>query len=163
MAFHVTRQCARALQAKYILFQSPASFRPLEENVQNLRNFFLRCRPDDGMQFLWEPRGKWPSAMVRSLCDELNLIHVVDPFTQESVTSDFYYYRIHGKRGREFKFSDDEILELAKTVLLEDRTYILFNNMRMLEDARRLELVIRKLSQTSRSKRLVSLPSGPPS
>src|SRR3954452_22427189 len=69
-AWEVTRECARALKARAVLFQCPASFKPTTENVENLRRFF------DGVErgrlvFAWEPRGGWPRGLVKELCDEL--------------------------------------------------------------------------------------------
>ncbi len=48
------------------------------------------------LKLLWEPRGKWPDEIVQSLCQELNLIHVVDPFLSRPVTKDLLYLRLHG-------------------------------------------------------------------
>src|ERR1044072_9197723 len=39
-AGELTRECPRALKAKPVLFQCPASFKPTSENVENLRRFF---------------------------------------------------------------------------------------------------------------------------
>ncbi|HYG83238.1 MAG TPA: DUF72 domain-containing protein, partial [Pyrinomonadaceae bacterium] len=76
-AWGVTLACARALKARRVLFQCPASFRPTKENVKNMREFFETMERPRGMQFLWEPRGDWAGALVRELCRELDLTHVV--------------------------------------------------------------------------------------
>ena len=78
-AWRTTLRCARLLGATAILFQCPASFRATDENVANLRRFFQRIGPTDGVRYLWEPRGPWPDALVAELCRELALTHVVDP------------------------------------------------------------------------------------
>jgi uncharacterized protein YecE (DUF72 family) len=39
-AWEVTAACARALRAKRVLFQCPASFTPTRENIANMERFF---------------------------------------------------------------------------------------------------------------------------
>ncbi|HSK70858.1 MAG TPA: DUF72 domain-containing protein, partial [Pyrinomonadaceae bacterium] len=39
-AWETTLACAKALKAKTILFQCPASFKPYQENIENLEKFF---------------------------------------------------------------------------------------------------------------------------
>src|SRR5919108_1277864 len=74
--------CAEMLSASAMLFQCPVSFTPSDENVTRMRRFFETiARPR--ARLLWEPRGaKWVAerALALSLCRELNLVHVVDPF-----------------------------------------------------------------------------------
>ncbi len=132
-----TLKCAEALQADKILFQCPAAFKPVDENIENLNNFFRRPRPNH-MRYLWEPRRKWPEALIKELCDDLDLIHVVNPFTDTPVTHGFYYYRIHGRRGKQ-EYSDSDLQELAEAVVPDEETYVLFNNVRMLQDAERFK------------------------
>src|ERR687889_736397 len=80
-AWELTRECAAALRARAVLFQCPASFRPTAENVENMRAFFRKAERGSA-KFCWEPRGDWPRALVKELCDELELWHVVDPFKE---------------------------------------------------------------------------------
>ena len=77
-AWDVTSECARALRARMVLFQCPASFLPTKANIENMRKFFRKLKRD-GLSFCWEPRGEWPREVVKDLCDELDLWHVVDP------------------------------------------------------------------------------------
>ena len=79
-AWETTLAAARALGAKRVLFQCPASFRPNDENVENLRIFFTGLAAETGLRYLWEPRGEWPEGLVRAICKDLDLVHVVDPF-----------------------------------------------------------------------------------
>lgn len=80
-AWDVTLASARALGARRILFQCPASFTPTREHVADMRGFFASIERDEGMRFLWEPRGVWGDNLVRSLGRDLDLVHVVDPFS----------------------------------------------------------------------------------
>lgn len=134
-AWEATLASARALRAERVLFQCPASFRPTDENVENVRRFFAETAAGTGLRFLWEPRGDWPDGLVRAMCDDLDLVHVVDPFSARPVTAGERYYRIHGRRG--IPYEDDELEELAALLPSSRRSYVLFNNVRMLEDSRR--------------------------
>jgi uncharacterized protein YecE (DUF72 family) len=136
-AFEETSKIAKALDARIIVFQCPASFKPSEENKENLRIFFREI-PRDDFIFVWEPRGEWNEEEIRSLCEELDLSHCVDPFKGKSVWGEILYLRLHGIGGYSYKYSDDELQKLAEMVKGEERTvYVMFNNTNMFEDALR--------------------------
>ena len=135
-AWEVTRACAEALKARRVLFQCPASFRPTPER-RGLRAFFNSTQRG-GLRFLWEPRGEWPDALLRELCAELDLVHVVDPLKTRTVTPRECYFRLHGRRGGRYTHEQDELEELLSMLPRGGRvsSYVLFNNVRMLEDRR---------------------------
>jgi uncharacterized protein YecE (DUF72 family) len=145
-AWRTTQACARELSATAILFQCPPRFRPTEENALRLRSFFARHANDreEGVRWLWEPRGEWPSDLVARLCAEADLVHVVDPFVSETVTRGFTYLRLHG-HGRErhrHAYTDDELDRLLAGLpraALEDGepAYVMFNNVPRVRDATR--------------------------
>jgi uncharacterized protein YecE (DUF72 family) len=136
-AWKVTLASAEALKASRILFQCPASFKPTEENVKRLRKFFKRIERPPSLDLLWEPRGGWPDPLVRELCRELDLTHVVDPFAARTLTPDRCYYRLHGRTGFRYVYEDDELDELYSMLPREGISYVFFNNVRMREDAER--------------------------
>ena len=107
-AWNTTADCARILHASSVLFQCPASFRPLDENFDRMRRFFQSVERH-GLRFLWEPRGPWPADVLLTLCRELELVHVVDPFVNQSVTPELIYYRLHGITGARHVYSDAEL------------------------------------------------------
>ena len=141
-AWDVTLACAEALHARRVLFQCPASFQPTKTNVTNLRKFFEGIERPRGMQFLWEPRGGWADALVRELCQEFELTHVVDPFSARTVTPERCYFRLHGRTGFRYVYEDDELLELYGMLPRKGTSYVLFNNVRMREDAARFQKLI---------------------
>jgi len=143
-AWQRTLECTRALGSRVILFQCPARFAPTEENKANLRGFFREVRREgsarqDGapFTFVWEPRGAWGSAEVKELCEELDLVHGVDPFQQEPVTTGLGYFRLHGRTGYRYRFTNKDLDRLVEMAQLRTPCYVLFNNISMLEDARR--------------------------
>jgi uncharacterized protein YecE (DUF72 family) len=138
-AWEVTLACARALSARRVLFQCPASFRPVKENVKNLRAFFQGIEREPELQLLWEPRGDWPDALVRELCLDLDLTHVVDPFSARTLTPERVYFRLHGRTGFRYVYEDEELEELYAMLPKKGASYVFFNNVRMREDAARFQ------------------------
>jgi uncharacterized protein YecE (DUF72 family) len=138
-AWATTRACAEALGATRVLFQCPASFTPTPTHVRALRKFFTKIERLPGMVCLWEPRGDWPRPLLTELCSELALVHVVDPFVARTVTPTQCYYRLHGRRGWRYTYEDDELCELLEMLPATGASYVMFNNVRMREDAARLQ------------------------
>ena len=135
-AWEVTRACAEALRAKRVLFQCPASFKPVPENVRHLRKFFKSIRGEK-FELLWEPRGEWPRELIEKICAEFDLTHVVDPFSARTVTPLRCYYRLHGRGGFHYVYEDDELAELLSTLPRAAESHVMFNNVRMVDDATR--------------------------
>jgi uncharacterized protein YecE (DUF72 family) len=135
----VSLACAEALSARRILFQCPASFKPTKQNIQHLREFFRSIERPPESEFLWEPRGGWGDDHVRELCRELELTHVVDPFAARTVTPERCYFRLHGRTGFRYVYEDEELDELYQMLPEGETSYVLFNNVRMREDAERFQ------------------------
>lgn len=144
-AWQVTKASAEALGARRVLFQCPARFTPSTSNIRNLRRFFTSVERPEGWEYLWEPRGAWPEAMILSLCRDLDLVHVVDPFTTRTVTPDRIYYRLHGRRGFRYVYEAAELEELYRMLPRLGISYVLFNNVRRLEDAARFQEIARRV------------------
>ncbi|HWP56625.1 MAG TPA: DUF72 domain-containing protein [Candidatus Acidoferrales bacterium] len=151
-AWQATRDCARALRARIVLFQCPASFTPTDEHVDNMRHFFARARRTArGLSFAWEVRGDWPDSLIEAICRELKLLHAVDPFVRQPVTSGTQYFRLHGIGGYRHEFSDDELDRLAARCRGE--SYVLFNNLTMARDALRFRNRVARKNQTPSARR----------
>lgn len=152
-AWEQTVKIARAVGAKVVVVQCPASFRATDENARNLLEFFktvgeapfavgLELRGD------WRQRGE----LVAKLCKDLGLIHVVDPFRwyPPLSTHPTAYFRLHGIGPGEvnyrYKYTDDDLVKLKEFVkgALERReeAYIMFNNVSMAEDAERFKKLL---------------------
>ncbi len=143
-AWQRTLDCARALESRLVLFQCPARFTPTAEHKANLRAFFREVDKQIASQggqreftFVWEPRGEWQPEEVRDLCDELDLVHGVDPLQKSPVTEGLGYFRLHGKAGYRYRHTDEDLRRLQEIARTFTPCYILFNNISMLEDARR--------------------------
>jgi uncharacterized protein YecE (DUF72 family) len=139
--------CAKLLSATAMLFQCPGSFGPQAENVENMRAFFARSeRPK--ARLLWEPRGPhWvrERQLALTLCRELGLVHVVDPFVTAPEPGHPVYWRLHGIGGPRHSYSDDELSRLRRMlddVAPSEPAYVLFNNMPRVGDAKRFCLLL---------------------
>jgi uncharacterized protein YecE (DUF72 family) len=133
-ALDTTLACAEALSAPAILFQCPASFQPTRANLENLRRFFGKIKRDS-FSCCFEPRGGWPREVVRDLCEELDLWHVVDPFKERTTTPLKCYFRLHGRGGWRYTYEDGELEELLYMLPQDVASYVFFNNREMLTDA----------------------------
>jgi uncharacterized protein YecE (DUF72 family) len=140
-AWKRTAEFAKTLGASLIVFQCPASFKPLAQNVKNLRAFFSKI-DRGGFAFTWEPRGEWPDDLIRKLCEELDLIHCVDPFKNETLFGGIDSFRLHGAADYVYTYTDKE-LDILRKKIKGKSTYVMFNNNTMKEDALRFLETIR--------------------
>lgn len=136
-AWETTLLARRILRATAILFQCPASFRPTDENIENMRRFFTTIERPSRVRLLWEPRGAWPDDVVLSLCRELSLTHAVDPFIRPSLTPELTYWRLHGNGSHHATYTDAELRQLRDWVPTDAETYVMFNNIPRVADAKR--------------------------
>ena len=141
-AWATTLDCAKALRAKTILFQCPASFKQNTENISNLENFFSAIKHGK-LNFCWEPRGAWDDRVVKDICDRYNLWQVVDPFKKITVTPNECYYRLHGMTGWRYKYEAGELEELISLLPKNKQSYVFFNNIEMTEDALRFQEIVK--------------------
>lgn len=135
-------ECASLLAATAMLFQCPASFTPDPDNVARMRRFFERIeRP--AARLLWEPRGsKWVEKrdLALSLCEDLGLVHVVDPFVTPPATRHPVYWRLHGIGGARSSYTDAQLRQLREMLTRvepSEPAYVMFNNLPRVGDAKR--------------------------
>ena len=147
LAWERTAAVARALEARLVLFQCPASFRPEPHNVQNLRRFFSEIKRE-GFKLAWEPRGEWPSDLVAHLCQDLELLRCIDPFEVDASEVRAPYWRLHGRGGYSYRYRDDDLDKLLQLLneygtKTDEPRYIFFNNIWMKEDSLRFQQRVR--------------------
>ena len=137
-----TIQEARALGASVVVVQCPPSFLATSVNIAHLYQFFESLERDN---LIWgfEPRGKWPVETIKKICQDLSLIHIVDPFYSIPITKDIFYFRLHGKGSYHYRYTPQEIKELAeKLKAVSGKGFCLFNNTAMFENALELKEVL---------------------
>ena len=141
LAWQRTKEVANILHAEVIVFQCPRSFLPHPENIRNLSTFFEQI--DRGQYTLaWEPRGNdWSPTLIRDLCARGNLVHCVDPFQSDPTYGNSLYWRLHGRSGYRYRYTDEDLALLAAKLDAQVQAtgphYVLFNNIYSKEDASR--------------------------
>ena len=132
---------AETLGARFIILQSPASFRPSEENMENVRHF-LKNHSFSGI-IGWEPRGEWSYDDLRYVFEGTGAIHVVDPFVRMPVTSGIGYFRLHGSPPGEkmysYEYTKEDLRHIIDIASAFDDAYVLFNNFAMKKNAMELK------------------------
>ena len=141
-AFEATAEFSRSLGVRKIVFQCPPSFGMTSQHVINITNFFGGIERGD-FTFIWEPRGNWEREEIRAICDEVGLVHCVDPLRDAPVSGEIHYFRLHGLRGYRYRYTDDDLLELKTRWCKAKTSYFMFNNISMMEDAQRFEALVR--------------------
>ena len=140
LAWERTREIAKIIDARVVVFQCPASFLPTRENIRNLNAFFQNIDRDERV-LAWEPRGSdWSDDVIRDLCAANGLVHCVDPFDRESVYGDSLYWRLHGRAGYRYRYTDQDLCDLAGLLERQPKVgsrYVMFNNMSSREGALR--------------------------
>lgn len=146
-AWKKTSDVCHALRAKVVVFQCPPSFKQTRENIKNMESFFSAIERRN-LIFAWEPRGNWSPALIKKLCEELNLVHCIDPLASELAhESDALYFRLHGlgKRTYYYSYTDkdlERLLQICKDAKVGE-IYCLFNNISMEKDATRFQEIAR--------------------
>jgi uncharacterized protein YecE (DUF72 family) len=142
------------LGAKVCVIQCPPGFKFTRENVENVRVFFSKI--DRGRVLLaWEPRGDWKAhpEEIEKLCEELELIHVVDLMRREPLSKHpIAYVRLHGLNPREYdykyEYSKEELEELARRLKKlgkkHKEVYCMFNNYTMYDSATGLQRILQR-------------------
>jgi uncharacterized protein YecE (DUF72 family) len=144
MAWERMLEIAMLLKAGAVLFQTPRSYLPTEENLDRMRRFFSSIERET-IRMVFEPRGEaWSDAILRPLLNELNLVHAVDPFLRRPLGHGLRYFRLHGRPAYHYhyRYSDEELVQLRDRLSGTWPNLVLFNNDRMAEDARRFRRML---------------------
>jgi uncharacterized protein YecE (DUF72 family) len=146
-AWQTTVEAARVLRATGILFQCPASFRQTPENIAAMRQFFATVGREDGVRYLWEPRGPWTDEVVLDLCRDLDLIHAVDPFIRPSLTPELTYWRLHGNKSHYASYTDEELEQILRWLPARGECYVMFNNIPRVADVKRFRVLLEGVAE----------------
>lgn len=137
-AWERTREVAVALGARVVVFQSPQGFVPSAGNKRNMEHFFISIERRK-LVLGWEPGPGWEESEVGAICRELNLMHVVDPFKGRAASSGLRYYRLYGRKGHKYKYTENDLTTLNKLTEKYPNSYFMFCNTHMFDDAIRLK------------------------
>jgi len=145
-ALEVTLEAARALDARILVFQTPASFRASRENVERLIRFYRETGLND-WEVYWEPRGDWwdegRSLLEEAFREGIRVAGDVLRGRRPPEGQGTLYTRLHGLGGRgetnyRYKYTDDDLERLLGIASSWRGAYIMFNNVYAFDDAVRL-------------------------
>ena len=149
--WEATSSFAKTIRADAIVFQTPASFGPTEANRTALYRFFESNRTDATKAI--ELRGPWAGHIVEKICEDLGLVHAVDPFDKEPATYGLAYFRLHGsppgKTMYRYAYTDEDLARLQTICREYDDAYVMFNNLSMHRDAVRFRSIVRGHADTA--------------
>jgi len=151
-AWKKTREIGIALEADVCIIQTPGSFTSSEKNEEYMRKLLENIDRKD-LNIAWEPRGDWKDKpnKVKKICDDLNLIHVVDLLRREPTSNHpIAYIRLHGLNPNQYNYdydySENELQQLAEKLealsQAHDKIYCMFNNYEMFKNAKRLKKIL---------------------
>ncbi len=131
---------AHALKAKIAVIQLPPSFQYDTSGFERLKTFFEFVEPDitcaiEFRHVSWIPRINF---ILKNL-KKWDVIIVSDPLKFNLPRQDTQYFRLHGMNGfvnYRYVYTDQEIDRLMIEAK-KGNTYVLFNNISMLTDAKR--------------------------
>ncbi len=148
-ALEETLKSAKALDAKILVFQSPQSFRPTDENLRNVLNFFKENSLKEFI-IVWEPRGEWweRQDLLKKIHEEVN-IYIAGDVLRGRIPKhkqNLLYTRLHGLGGRgevnyKYKYTDDDLKRLKDIIYTysPETSYVMFNNVYAYDDAIRFK------------------------
>ena len=76
------------------------------------------------------------------------MVHCVDPFKGEPVFGKIRYYRLHGRKGYRYQYTEEDFKSLRKFTVSAPRCYCMFNNVSMFDDARALQKRLKEETST---------------
>jgi uncharacterized protein YecE (DUF72 family) len=98
-AWMSTKVAARALGARIVVFETPATFHPSPDRLRDMYRFFKSAERGT-LSFVWQTRGAaWDVKLMDRVSGDLGLIRAFDPLKEKAPSSGrFIYMRPMGPR-----------------------------------------------------------------
>lgn len=155
-------EIARILKSPLVIVQTPSRFKYNDENMSNAIEFFkqfdkLLSKANLDTMIGWEPRGNWLEnyGAIKEICNKVpRLIHVTDPFFHDpAIIKRIVYFRLHGKPYLNYKYQYSQkdyrlLRDILGKIISEheiESIYIMFNNVKMLDNAKEFEKYVKEL------------------
>ncbi|MEK9146151.1 MAG: DUF72 domain-containing protein [Elusimicrobiota bacterium] len=132
---------ARALAARFILFQTPSSFRPGPDRLRDFYRFFKNARRER-FRFAWEPRGDWQPSLAARVCSDLGLVRAFDPLALPQARAlpaaggGPLYLRLY-RNDFSGPYTDAELGRLRESLRGKETVFAYFGGRTMWNDSRR--------------------------
>jgi uncharacterized protein YecE (DUF72 family) len=86
-----THEAATALQARAVIFHTPADFTPGARSKELLRAYVEKLPRVPERHYVWAAQGAWEPEEMQSLCTELGLVRAFDPLEAKSSPGEVVY------------------------------------------------------------------------
>lgn len=134
-AWEATRDTAKALGARFIVFETPASFYPDSNHLRDLYRFFQE-QDRGAFSCVWHPKSKeWKDKLVAKVCSDLEIIAAAQPLEGRPGCGNLNYVRLP---EAEAGYSDAQ-LRRVRQACLGKPSYVVFRNRAAWDDARRYQ------------------------
>ena len=132
LAWEATQALAVALRARFVVFDTPATFYPDANHLRDMYRFFKSMRRGP-WTLVWQPRGSWQERMVLTVCRDLGLVRALDPLKDpEPETEGVRYYRLPGQG-----YTDAQLSSVRRAAA-RGQSYLYFTHPRGWLEAKRL-------------------------
>ena len=131
-----TKTSAEILNAKVVIFETPASFQPGPDRLRDMYRFF-RVLARGRFSCVWHPRGhSWRGPLADKVCADLGLIRAFDPLQDRAPERGaFRYLRPQGPRVG--ALSVDSLATIREATRGKP-SYVAFTHRDSFRDAERL-------------------------
>lgn len=140
--WEATRAVAEAVRAEVIVFQTPSTFGPTDKNRLALYPFFESISTS-AVRAIELPRS-WATHITEKICEDLRLVHAVDPFEREPATYGLAYFRLTGRPRDRTRYSDDDLARLREICREYDDAFAMFQGQSAVNDALRFSSLLRE-------------------
>jgi uncharacterized protein YecE (DUF72 family) len=146
-----THEAATALQARAVVFHTPADFTPGARSKELLRAYVEKLPRVPERHYVWAAQGAWEPDEMQALCSELGLVRAFDPLETTSSPGEVVYATLRALGHRAgFSYSS---LEDAVTRTLEhgpSEAFLSVDADKSFDVARRLKGILSQaLAETS--------------
>jgi uncharacterized protein YecE (DUF72 family) len=143
--FYKMKACCSALEAPFLVLETPASQVLDAKGVEDARSFFSSISVD-GLRLVWEYRAPFTTE-IGDLMQDFGIVQSVDLSIQKPLLDqDVVYSRVFGKgKHNLYQFTDEELVEIEKNAQKPQvKTIVVsFHGARMYNDAARSQVHMR--------------------
>ncbi len=135
-AWMATRTAAEILNAKVVVFETPASFQPGPDRLRDMYRFF-KTLARGRFACAWHPRGPfWRGPLADRVCSDLGLVRAFDPLHERAPERGaFLYLRPQGPRAGAMPVAN---LSTIREATRQKPSYVAFAHRDAFRDAERL-------------------------
>lgn len=129
---------AKELEAKLVVFVTPADFAPSRANKAAVKDFLSSVRKKFD-RVIWEAPQAWNPEDAEDVAESAKAIAARDPLLQGLSKKSVAYYRLAGPAGHKSRYEDPAIEKLgalSREATHDDVTWV-FSNVDMFADAKR--------------------------